>query len=59
MRLKCQRCGDRYTRPGGVGLCEVCLYAESMGDEKAREQTAAAEAERAALKASKKGAKRK
>lgn len=45
-RPTCQRCGERPATSAATCLCEVCLYAEVAGKEKAAEQAALAEAER-------------
>lgn len=52
-RFKCERCRARYAVSSATRLCEVCLYAEQFGVQKAAEQEAKAAQELARRKAAK------
>lgn len=52
-RVKCSSCGKRPAVSLSAGKCEVCLYAEDQGWEKARAQEEAAKHEREREKARK------
>jgi hypothetical protein len=45
--VTCERCAERPAKSPALRLCEVCLYAEQLGAEKAAEQLAAAAAAKA------------